>query len=216
MKNHLIATVAEDLEWLSSTWGPDISEPDIRRGSAVLRRLLVEGAYGQAWRGIGFAAQPKLRAVDLDFELSKHTIDKVYYAFAGGAEFRGGFWAGVVCIEVSNSDSSRSGQPASKDGPEEKDYYLSDFLSSSSACVDGLLISRREVIKYIANVRGGVHVNPKKREEQKALIRKAELIENRLSLHHTDPMLYETVAIAQALGNSEDSKQLISAVIEKR
>lgn len=44
--------VAEDLEYLAE-WGPDITDREIRHGSAVLRRLLVEGVYGTAWRAIG-------------------------------------------------------------------------------------------------------------------------------------------------------------------
>ena len=48
-----IAIVAEDLIHLRDDWGGEITDAQIRRGSAVLRRLLVEDAYGQAWRAAG-------------------------------------------------------------------------------------------------------------------------------------------------------------------
>jgi len=54
--------VADDLQYLAE-WGPEISDGKIRRGSAVLRRLLVEDVYGHAWREIGKDKQPSLIAV---------------------------------------------------------------------------------------------------------------------------------------------------------
>ena len=44
MNRAQIQTVVEDLEYLSSDWVKDISDPEVRRGSAILRRLLVEDA----------------------------------------------------------------------------------------------------------------------------------------------------------------------------
>lgn len=64
MDHDSLIAVAEDLEYLAQ-WGSDISNADIRRGTAVLRRLLVEDAYGTAWRAVGEVKQPSLPGVDL-------------------------------------------------------------------------------------------------------------------------------------------------------
>ena len=82
-----LIAVAEDLEYLSQ-WGEDISNGEIRRGTAILRRLLVEDSYGAAWRAVGEVKQPTLPAVDLSVLLGNDT-NNVVYALAGGAHFRG-------------------------------------------------------------------------------------------------------------------------------
>jgi hypothetical protein len=64
MDRDALTAVAEDLEYLSG-WGSEISNAEIRRGTAILRRLLVEDAYGTAWRTVGRCKQPSLMAVDL-------------------------------------------------------------------------------------------------------------------------------------------------------
>jgi hypothetical protein len=44
-----LIAIVEDLEYLSQ-WGSDVSNAEIRRGTGVLRTLLVEYVYGIAWR----------------------------------------------------------------------------------------------------------------------------------------------------------------------
>ncbi len=71
MDRDSIIAVAEDLEYLA-TWSGNITDPEIRRGTAVLRRLLVEDAYGTAWRAVGKTRQPTLIAVDIDLMVGEH------------------------------------------------------------------------------------------------------------------------------------------------
>ena len=147
--------IADDLQYLRR-WNPDISEGEIRRGSAVLRRLLVEDVYGQAWRFVGKPKQPKLVAVDISPIVGPETIDDVVYAIAAGAHFRGMMTACMI-LNKGTKPVGSLGPPLSEDGyPGEREFVLSEYLSSSSGVVEGRAFSRREVIKYIANVRGGV------------------------------------------------------------
>ena len=76
MDRDALVAVAEDLTYLGE-WGPAIGDPEIRRGSAVLRRLLVEDAYGAAWRAIGQAKQPSLVAVHLPNLIDSLPLGKV-------------------------------------------------------------------------------------------------------------------------------------------
>lgn len=82
-----IKIVADDLQYLAS-WGPSISDGEIRRGSAVLRRLLVEDVYGSAWRAIGNHGQPKLLAVDLSPITTPDILPEIVFALAAGAIIR--------------------------------------------------------------------------------------------------------------------------------
>ena len=63
MDAEALKIVADDLEYLAN-WGAEVSDGEIRRGSAVLRRLLVEDVYGAAWRAIGKQKQPTVIAVE--------------------------------------------------------------------------------------------------------------------------------------------------------
>ena len=80
-----IQVVVEDLEYLRADWGGTISNPVVRRGSALLRRLLVENAYGNAWRALGFHGEPKVRAVDLNQIIGSTPLSEVDMALAAGS-----------------------------------------------------------------------------------------------------------------------------------
>lgn len=209
MNNEQIKYIAEDLEYLRDGWGPDIPDPDIRRGSAVLRRLLVESSYSQAWRAAGFEKQPKVIAVDLNNVLGEDNLDAVVCSLAWGAHFRGLFMASP-CINKGSKPIGTATPPIREDGyPGEREFFLSDYMESLSGVADGIHVNRREIIKYVANVKGGVHLSPKRRAEEKKLIKKMEKFEKKITAHTTDGILVEIVSIAQAIGMSDDAKTLI-------
>src|SRR5689334_20976302 len=59
--------IAEDIRWLRESWWLNaiaLSGADIRRGSATLRKLLVQGELGLAWRACGFVREPTLVGPD--------------------------------------------------------------------------------------------------------------------------------------------------------
>lgn len=212
MDQDSLIAVAEDLEYLSK-WGSDITGAEIRRGTAVLRRLLVEDAYGTAWRAIGHEKQPSLIAVDLEQMLGNDS-DKVVYALAGGAHFRGMY---VACMLLSKGGYPIGGDPPpslrSGGYPFERSFTVSEHLSSKAGVVKGRSFNRREVIKYLANVKGGVHLSAQQRKTEEKLISRLGKIDKKIMIHTTDGLLVEAVAIAQALGSSVDAKAYIAHVM---
>jgi hypothetical protein len=206
-----ILIVADDLQYLRE-WGPDMSDGDIRRGSAVLRRLLVEDAYGQAWRAAGNLKQPVLVAVDLDAVATPDSISDIVFALAGGAHFRGMHLA-CVMLHKGTKPIGSFNPPSKENGyPGERKFTLSDYLSSLSGVVDGRTFNRREVIKYIANVKGGVHLSVKERKAEEKLIARLGKIEKKVMVHATDGLLVELAAIGQAVGKSDDARTFIQQV----
>jgi hypothetical protein len=206
-----IEVVAEDLEYLRTAFGPDISDPDIRRGSAVLRRLLVEGVFGNAWRSAGFERQPSLIAVDLDSVVGSEG-HKVVCAMAWGAHFRGVLMASP-CTNDGSTPIGSATPPVRKDGyPGERTFSLTDFLESTSGVTKQIRVNRREVIKYVANVKGGVHLGPKAKASEQELIKKMEKFERIMSVNTTDGILVELVAIAQAVAFSGDTARFLAKV----
>ncbi len=218
MEYDLLVTVAEDLEYLAR-WGSEISNAEIRRGSAILRRLLVDDVYGLAWRAIGETKEPLLIAIDLSLMLGDQA-NRVLYALAGGALLRGARW-GSMCANEGSTSIIR-GEPSQglrENGyPFEKVFTLSKYLSSLSGVVEGRTFNRRDVIKYIANVKGGVHLSVKMRKAEEKLIARLSKIEKKIMLHKTDEndktngLLIEILAIGQALGNSSDARAFIQKV----
>lgn len=206
-----LIAIAEDLEYLAQ-WGSDITNAEIRRGTAILRRLLVEDSYGAAWRAVGKIKQPSFPAIDLSLLLG-NDASQVAYALAGGAHLRG---VEMACMMVNKGNQPIGGTPPPpiRDGgyPFERMFTLSEYLSSMSGFVDGRAFNRREVIKYLANVKGGVHLSAQQRKEEEKLIARLGKIEKKIMLHNTDGLLVEAVACAQSLGNSDDAKNFISIV----
>lgn len=211
MDQDSLIAVAEDLDYLAQ-WGSDISNAEIRRGTAVLRRLLVEDAYGVSWRAVGEVKQPSLPAVDLTLLLG-NDANQVVYALAGGAHFRGVKMACMLLNKGSKPLGSTPIPSIRKDGyPFERMFTLSEYLSSMSGVVEGRSFNRREVIKYLANVKGGVHLSAQQRKAEEKLIARLGKIEKKMMVHNTDGLLVEAVACAQSLGNSDDAKTLIAKV----
>lgn len=211
MDHDSLIAVAEDLEYLAQ-WGSDISNAEIRRGTAVLRRLLVEDAYGTAWRTVGEVKQPSLPAVDLKLLLGNDE-NQVVYALAGGAHFRGVQMACMLMNKGSKPIGGNPPPPIRNDGyPFERMFTLTEYLSSMSGVVEGRSFNRREVIKYLANVKGGVHLSAQQRKAEEKLIARLGKIEKKMMIHNTDGLLVEAVACAQALGNSDDAKTFINKV----
>jgi hypothetical protein len=153
-----IRYVAEDLEYLR-TWGGDIGEPDIRRGSAILRRLVVESVYSNAWRAAGFDKEPKLIAVELSNIVAAADLHKMELFLAAGVEFRGLRFSGLMVSEGRSPPEAPNPAVLRKNGfPGEKLYGMHEYTKSHSAFAFGRWISRSDIIKYIANVKGDVHL----------------------------------------------------------
>ena len=211
MNQDSLIAVAEDLEYLSQ-WGMDISNGEIRRGVATLRRLLIEDAYGGAWRAIGGVKQPSLPAVDLSL-LVGDDVNKVSYALAAGANFRGIRIASSIVSKGKNAIDWAPPEMIREDGyPFERMFTLSKYLSSSSGIIDGRSFNRGELIKYLAYIKGGVHLNEKPKKQEEKLIARVGKIEKKIMVHNTDGLLVEAVACAQSLGNSKDAKYFIKKV----
>src|SRR5260370_634040 len=62
-------SVAEDIEWLRDEWwltAPDsLSDGHLRRGSAALGLLLIDGLLQRAWSHYGFEGEPTIEGPDL-------------------------------------------------------------------------------------------------------------------------------------------------------
>ena len=206
MQIDALATVIEDLEHFRDVWTGTLPDPDIRRGSASLRRLLIEGEYGAAWRALGRSREPTLPAPDLEAMLGSFDRAKVDCALAGGAE-HGGIYAAGLCLVQGGVPPTPAKEAVLFDRP----YSLSQYLASACAYVTSTPITRRDLIKYMANVKGGVHLasNSHARKREKELISRVAALEGRVNHHSKDGLYFELLSVGQFLGRSPDCHALI-------
>jgi hypothetical protein len=211
----LARIVSEDLDFLASEWNQDVDDASLRRSSAVLRSLLVEGLLGkaahEAGRNIRILA-PAICQVTTEAELREC---KFYQA--GGALYKGMM---VQSTSIVASAKSHAEIKASYERTKDvigKNYplKLGAYLRQTSLVVDGVLISREEVIKYVANKLGGVHYDKSRADQspqkQVSLEQKYALLDgvrNGIAVADKSAVYYELLSIGQRVVNSRDVQRL--------
>ncbi len=166
-------------------WRPRLEQAELRRLSPLLRRLLVYGDYGRAWRALGFQGEPWVSASNLDVMLREIDRELLVLAFAppSGAvkrELERGYTVRFAMPDKAPSGSQFTILPGYHDGqgfvvvrrpdPDaEPDFRaalenrvvrglsLSAWLRSPAAVITGKEVSRQNVITYVANKLGGAH-----------------------------------------------------------
>jgi hypothetical protein len=133
--------VRADLEHIRDTWDNDITEARLKADSAVLRRLLIDGTLQAAYAADGQKGEPKVWAPDLAAMIPPNWLSKVALASAGGAEHREMMIAAVLIAEGTQP------VPTPPDPPM-RQFALSDFTGAIVIRSDGVMVSRRDVIRF--------------------------------------------------------------------
>ncbi|MFI4934196.1 MAG: hypothetical protein ACHP7N_06230 [Caulobacterales bacterium] len=217
------AAFAEDMEYLRELARRDkSSRAELRRASAVLRRLLVDNDLTQV-------AAPRIGKVLLRAPDNQHI-----YKAARGRElaFFSSAGVSVLGIEIRASMAHYSGHrlPLGEFKPDQKiDLRVDNFLAQRVLCLRNHWISRRAIIKYLANVASGVHSAAPDDDEERAIadvrrVAKYQVVEGNVSImidtfalnvpklsdglvfdaHAMDPALIELLATIQCLVDSPD------------
>ena len=231
--------VAEDIEYFRSRWelSPVVADNAIiRHDSAALRRLLVEDVAGTAWRQSGFEKSPTLQGPDLLSFLRNHGIDVplVVGAVAAGVRFAGIDWAFINAHRVDNPATgvpataeegfaissgsvlrdARNPTSSELDTVVNRTWRLHEYLAAPGIIRLGQKVSRREVIKHMANDMGGVHVGKNTASDVRELLQGAEkslFIETKQG-SSLRTYFIEVLAIGQAIGRSADFQKLAATI----
>jgi hypothetical protein len=98
------------------------------------------------------------------------------------------------------------GPPISPDGfLGEREFKLNEYLASHAGMVGRRAATRRDVIKYFANIKGGVHLGRTGKKDEAKLVERMEKFEKRVRFFKKDGLLVELIAIGQALARSPDT-----------
>lgn len=171
-----IANVAADLRALAQAADLHATQHSLRQTSALVR-LIADGSFRDAWHFVGVEGQPMIPCQSFAPGYNAQ------FAFIGGATFNafdldGTHYGGVRMamqgpsgelidvtpkvsgtefLEINGNTGSqigRYGNAALVDHSLKLDYFFSDTVM----IVENTRISRRDIIKYIANRRGGAHL----------------------------------------------------------
>ena len=221
-QRRFVRTIIEDLEHVREQCESRVGEPDVRRLSAVLRRLLIDSDLRKAWKLLGFEKEPKLQAPTLGPLLKTYPLKRVLLAWAGGALAQGQ-GSGNVKVAEMYSLEPESGvdvedeplPPMERPWPE---LGLRRFMEEPSVIVRGKKIPRRVVLKFVANKMGGAHFDEDVGKGSEAELYR--LLDEYAWLGQGldgRPMLScEVMSIAQALVESADLAQLRDRYDERR
>ena len=215
MDTDLARVVAEDLEYLFHDWNQEIDDGSLRRSSPVLRSLLVEGLLGRVAHQVGRDVRvmaPAVGRVTTEAELRECKFFQ-----AGGALHKGIIVQSMSMVARAKTEAEIKASYERGRSAMGKSYpvKLGTFLKQTSLVVNGVLINREEVIKYVANKLGGAHYDSS-RESAKgpgdlSLELKYKLLDEvrgGMLVADRNAIYYELLSIGQRLINSRDVRQL--------
>jgi len=159
---HFLATVLEDLDFLEESWGDNISEPQIRRNSPVLRYLLVDGKIKEA----AAMLNQKIRILTPLSSLEENlpAPESIRFFMSGGASINKGRVDRL--IEYNRAFTPEEVKKMYDDGKrlegKSKAVPIDTFLNQVSFMYGASRIKRKTVIKYVCNKLGGTHYDPKR------------------------------------------------------
>lgn len=211
---NIIEVVVSDLKFLLEEWDDSVDDHSLRRSSPVLRRLLVHNDLQKAWLDLGMEKEPQIKVSTLSSILQSIPKEKITFASAGGAKYKGMELRGALMANYAMSPEEIK-QNYSQGIPEEI-LGLRAFINAPTVVINGQEISRRTVIKFIANKLGGDHFDQKRNgdaeETQFSLLDQAA---SQIKLADKNAIYFELLSAGQALINADDIRIFMEKSKEK-
>ena len=237
------ASVAEDIDHFQRVWCTIYVPPsdvELRWGVAALRRLLINGLLGRAWRAMGFEGEPTIPSPNVEGMLKRQDLklEHVGGLIAGGGCVDGIEVCGLGMAKVFNPETGKGADDDegfavsvfnfSRDARgeltvSEYDHLvrsptkLTAFLRSWSVIRRGEAISRQDVIQYFAKWAGGVHSEAERGADGPAPhpFDSIEELKGKVRALSMDGLDFELLSIGQLLGRSPDLDKLKQIIIDR-
>lgn len=212
----LAKVVHADLVFLRDHWSEGASEEEVRNGSVRLHKLLVERGQGllqAAWSALKLGPGPFVPVDTVEGPSSPVGGVPVYQST--GMAKKGGIFVGPITFfdrALSPEEIRQGAQSAIP--PVRKDLTLSGFSKSRALTYRGVDVSRRDVVEYLANKRGGKHLDGRRTssEEAGAFGALDRLNEEQVLQLGLEPAFFEALGIAQLLLQAPDIQRFIATV----
>ena len=209
-----IKSVCEEVQHLVDHWAPgQIAERDLRAGSAVLRRLLVYHELQKVWRALMGDKPffvPANRIVVAAPQLLKFhdllTCSEVLHN--GNTIFQASAFSGKsVMTPLGDGRFRDDSRYAAKIEPAM--LKLSQFCNSVCLVVEGHIVRRDWIIKYVAHSLGGTHFGDD--EKKDANFRAAMHALKQFDVGDMPVSIRELLGISQALCRASCTSELLQA-----
>ena len=205
---YLVKTILDYLLYLKEKWDQQIDNNSLRISSVILRRLLIEDNLGRAWRVLGLLKQPKILAPNLEEAIQHISCNKITFAQAGGANFKG-MTINYLCeVNFAMTPEQIKSRSQNRLNLSLTPFYLNKFLESPCFIYEGNVINRRQLIQYITNKLGGVHIDAD-RDSDEQEFEFLDAISNSCRVIDKDAIYYELLSLGQSLLRSRDIAKFI-------
>ncbi len=215
-----IEVVYEDLAYLRDVAGPECDDHQLRRISVQMRHLINDDRLIQAWKLL--AMEPK-QPVIVAPRLRHKDLDANAIAVAGGGQV-GGVNIGIAKIMPGRAMTEKELKELHEKerGDIEFPWSLSDYKQSCGIFIQGKAIQRRQVVAFVANKKGGAHLDTSRKKDEEAYRCLDEAIKSGLlfggraasgqyPVKGKDPVYLELLSIAQQVTASTDIGRLMDA-----
>jgi hypothetical protein len=140
--------------------------------------------------------------------LEEEPIDKIDFAAAGGAKYKGMEMRCPILRNYSRSHEAIK-KDASRSVPTET-LGVTAFNKAPCVIVKGKIISRHVLIKYVSNKLGGAHHDIKRKATEEELLFSRLDKTQGIALAGKPAVYFELLSIGQTLSKSPDIGRLIS------
>lgn len=214
--------VLDDLRHMLGTWQGTIEDASLRRESTILRRLLHEDDLGRAWRDAGFSKEPEIYAPYVEPTIARYGPSRLKFLCAGGGSSNGLTLQSAFFVDgVRDVDDLDLLEDAGGKMPL-RPFRLSRYLNSASIVTAGVVVSRRQLVLYVANKVGGAHLDQRRPEAlrvERALdgVRGPDTARltgrtTSATLANKDAVLFELLSIGYCVTRSADVEGLMTAL----
>jgi hypothetical protein len=219
-ERELVEVALEDLRHIAKETQPECDDHQLRRVSVQLRHLLIEDAFVRSWKLLQM--QPKSPMVVAP-RLRTDDLGPNDFAVAGGGDLGG--------VSVGNAkvwDRALSAEEVKAVYEREKNdmaytFSLSEYKDSCAVYVMGRKISRKQLVQYIANKKGGAHLDHERKKDEEAYAALDNALasslvfggrpaqNNQPNLPGKNAVYLELLSIGQYLTNSPDTRRFMEA-----
>lgn len=191
----VVDVVKSDLGWLVRGFEHGTRDRDeLRRSSAVVRRLLVDGSLQQARKMARADGQPRMDMYPLSQMLDLTDLADVELVAAAGCRIErrllGPFSVGPQHFAMPSP-------------PFVESLPLPQFMKSPCIVAKGTAVTRNQVVKYVANKLGGVHFDGSKRRKGDEYIEQLEALDGFMIVQPVSVVDLTLLAVIQAMISSE-------------
>jgi hypothetical protein len=220
-ERELVELTLEDLRHITKETEPECDDHQLRRVSVQLRHLLIEDAYVRSWKLLQLhpkspmVVAPRLRTDDLRPD---------DFAVAGGGDL-GGLSIGNAKFMPGRALSADEVKALYEREKNDMAYTfsLSEYKDSCAVQVSGRKITRKQLVQFIANKKGGAHLDHSRKKDEEAYSALDNALASPLvfggrpaqndqpNLPGKNAVYLELLSIGQFLTNSPDTKRFMEA-----